>query len=93
MRESRTFPSDLARVRVLGADQKKSGLLGFSQLDNAQRRLWHTNPRLLSLLPLNKFSLPSLPKIHETSILVPIALFASLSRLGPWHEKQRALGT
>ena len=26
-------------------------------------------------------------------ILVPIALFASLSRLGPRHEKGRALGT
>ena len=27
------------------------------------------------------------------NILVPIALFASLGRLGPWHEKRRALGT
>ena len=28
VRESRTFSSDLARVRVLGADQKESGLSG-----------------------------------------------------------------
>ena len=31
--------------------------------------------------------------VRDPDILVPIALFASLSRLGPWHEKRRALGT
>ena len=44
------------------------------------------SPLLFSSLPL--------PSPFDTSYIpLPIALFASLSRLGPWHEKRRDLGT